>query len=185
MKTLVIADRRPEIDITSTVLLEKIELVITLGDLSREEIFGLENVNHIPKIGIYGNHDDGMYMNDYGILNIHLKIWDFGGIRFGGFQGCVRYKDNPTAIMYTQQEAKNLMQGFPSVDVFISHCPPRGINDEEEQSHQGFDALRDYIDNQQPKIWLHGHTYPTAENIFRQYLSTRVVYVFKYKIIDL
>ena len=32
---------------------------------------------------------------------MHLKIWDFKGLRFGGFQGYVRYKDNSDAIMYT------------------------------------------------------------------------------------
>ena len=73
---------------------------------------------------------------------MHLKIWDFKGLRFGGFQGYVRYKDNSDAIMYTQEEANVLMRGFPAVDVFYIHCLPRGINDEQEIAHQGFDALR-------------------------------------------
>lgn len=185
MKVLVIADRRPEIDIASVVASENIELVITLGDLTREDILGLAEVKHIPKIGVYGNHDSGMYMPEFGIWDMHLKIWDFQGLRFGGFQGCVRYKENPDAIMCTQEEANSLMQNFPKTDVFISHCPPRGINDEEEIAHQGFDALRKYIDEQQPKVWLHGHTYPTDETVVRQHGNTRVEYVFKYKIVEL
>lgn len=79
-------------------------------------------------------------------------------MRFGSFQGCVRYQENLDAIMFTQDEANTLMRNFPKVDIFLSHCPPRGINDEEEIAHQGFDALRKYIDEQQPKTWLHGHT---------------------------
>jgi uncharacterized protein len=185
MKTLVIADRNPHIDIPAIVAQENIELVITLGDLTREDILGLEHVTHIPKIGVYGNHDSGNYMPDLGIWDMHLKTWRYNDITFGGFQGCVRYKENPDAIMYTQTEAQTLMQNFPPVDVFISHCPPRGINDEAEIAHQGFDALRSYLDTEHPRVWLHGHTYPTDETMIREHEGTRIEYVFKYRIIDL
>ena len=185
MNVLAIADRSPKINILDELSKNHIELVITLGDLTREDILLLEQVTNIPKIGIYGNHDSGTYMTELGIWDMHLKTWDYQGLKFGGFQGCVRYKDNPEAIMYTQEQANRMMIGFPKVDVFISHCPPRGINDEVEVSHQGFDAFRTYLDNQQPKVWLHGHTYPTEENITKQHDSTRIEYVFGYKVIDL
>lgn len=185
MKVLVIADRQPDIDILATIQNEAIELVITLGDLTREDVLALGEVKHIPKIGVYGNHDSGNYMPELGIWDMHLKIWDFKGLRFGGFQGCVRYKENPDAIMFTQAEADALMQNFPKVDVFLAHCPPRGINDEEEVAHQGFDALRRYVDQQQPKILLHGHTYPTEETVIKQHGNTRIEYVFRQKIIEL
>ncbi len=185
MKALVIADRRPDIDIRSTIESEDIELVITLGDLTREDILALAEIKHIPKIGVYGNHDSGTYMPELGIWDMHLKIWEYNGLKFGGFQGCVRYKENPDAIMCTQGEATSLMQNFPPVDVFISHCPPRGINDETEIAHQGFDALRQYIDAQQPKVWLHGHTYPTEKTVIQQHGPTRIEYVYKHKIIEL
>jgi Icc-related predicted phosphoesterase len=124
-------------------------------------------------------------MQELGIWDMQLKVWDFMGKRFGGFQGCVRYKENPEAIMYTQQEANELMQGFPPVDIFICHCPPRGINDEEEVAHQGYDALRTYIDKNPPQVLLHGHTYPTEDNIVRQHGNTRIEYTSGYRIIDL
>ena len=123
MKALVIADRQPNIDLASTVNQENIDLVITLGDLVREDLLGLEEVKHIPKIGVYGNHDSGMYMSEFDIWGMHLKIWDFKGLRFGGFRGYVQYKDNPDAIMYTQEEANVLMRGFPAVDVFYIPLP--------------------------------------------------------------
>ena len=185
MKTLVIADRNPKINIPDIVAQNKIDLVITLGDLTREDILGLTLVNKIPKIGVYGNHDSGSYMEELGIWDMHLKIWDFEGLTFGGFQGCVRYKENPDAIMYTQEEANKLMETFPKVDVFISHCPPRGINDEDEIAHQGFNALRKYLDINKPKYWLHGHTYPTEETIIKQFGPTNIEYVYEYRIIEL
>lgn len=185
MKTLVIADRPPGINIAEVVAGENIELIITLGDLTREDIYGLSQVSDIPKVGVYGNHDSGNYMPELGIWDMHLKIWGYRGFTFGGFQGCVRYKENPDAIMCTQEEANAMMENFPAVDVFITHCPPRGINDEDEIAHQGFDALRTYIDQHKPKVLLHGHTYPTDESVIKDHNGTRIEYVFKYRIIDL
>ena len=185
MKALVIADKQPNIDIAATVAAERIDLVITLGDLIREDIIALAAVRTIPKIGVYGNHDSGTYMPELGIWDMHRKVWEYNGLTFGGFQGCVRYKENPDAIMYTQSQAREMMQGYPRVDVFLSHCPPRGINDEEDVSHQGFDALREYLDQQRPAVWLHGHTYPSDETIVTQHGPTRIEYVFRHKIITL
>lgn len=185
MNVLAIADRRPKIDIHEVVQNNGIELIITLGDLTREDLLPLEHVTTIPKIGVYGNHDSGKYMPDLGIWDMHLKVWDYKGLRFGGFQGCVRYKENPDAIMYTQEEASQLMNGFPKVDVFLCHCPPRGINDEDEVAHQGFNALKDYIEREQPAVLLHGHTYPTEETVVRQHGATRIEYVFDHKIVIL
>ena len=185
MKVLVIADRRPKIDIIEFVRSNGVELIITLGDLTREDILQLESITNIPKIGVYGNHDSGMYMQDLGIWDMHLRVWDYNGLKFGGFQGCVRYKENPDAIMYTQNEASQMMKNFPKVDVFISHCPPRGVNDEDEIAHQGFDGLREYLDAQQPSVWLHGHTYPTEEILLKQIGPTRIEYVYEYKLVEL
>lgn len=185
MNILAIADRRPKIDIQDVVRQNNVELIVTLGDLTREDLLQLEQITVIPKIGVYGNHDSGTYMPDLGIWDMHLKVWDYNGLRFGGFQGCVRYKENPDAIMCTQEEATRLMANFPKVDVFLCHCPPRGINDEEEVAHQGFDVLRDYIEREQPKVLLHGHTYPTEENVVKQHGPTRIEYVFEYKIVTL
>lgn len=185
MITLVIADRNPQINIAEVASQENVDLVITLGDLVREDLLTAVSIQDIPKIGVYGNHDSGNYMPEIGIMDMHLKIWDFKGLRFGGFQGCVRYKPNPDAIMYTQEEAMSMMKNFPPVDVFICHCPPRGINDEEEIAHQGFDALRMYIDKHHPKVLLHGHTYPTEEDMIREYNSTRIEYVYKHRLVQL
>ncbi len=148
MNVLAIIDRRPKIDIQDVVRQNNVKLIVTLGDLTREDLLQLEQITTIPKIGVYGNHDSGTYMPDLGIWDMHLKVWDYNGLRFGGFQGCVRYKENPDAIMYTQEEATQLMEKFPKVEVFLCHCPPRGVNDEEEVAHQGFNALRDYTERE-------------------------------------
>lgn len=186
MNALVIADRNPHIDIQQIVQANNAQIIITLGDLTREDILGLQQITAIPKIGVYGNHCSGTYMPELGMMDMHLKTWGYNGLVFGGFQGCVRYKDNPDAIMYTQEQAKQMFAGFPPVDIFISHCPPYGINDEpDEIAHQGFIALRDYLDRTPPKVWLHGHTYPTDETMVTQHNGARIEYVFGYKVLGL
>lgn len=184
MRFLVIADKNPGIDLSQKAEEEKVNLIISLGDFERSMLLSLAKTN-IPKIGVYGNHDAGEYMQEINMLNLHMHTWTFGGYTFGGFQGCVRYKENPQAIMYTQEEANAMFTYFPPVDIFISHCPPRGINDEEEIAHQGFNALKDYVDKYHPKVLFHGHTYPTEENRIRQYNDTRIEYVSGYKIVDI
>jgi uncharacterized protein len=185
MKLLAIADRNPAIDIPQIVKNEQIDFVVTLGDLERHDLLGLFGVGHIPKIGVYGNHDSGNYMNELGIINMHLKAYSYKNTAIGGLQGCVRYKENPDAIMSTQQETWTMLAGFPAVDIFITHCPPRGVNDEDELTPQGFDALRDYVLKMKPKYLLHGHTYPTEDSIVRRLGDTEIIYVHKYKIVDL
>jgi Icc-related predicted phosphoesterase len=186
MNALVIADHNPHINISQVVHDNNVQLIITLGDLTREDIFELQQITNIPKIGVYGNHDSGNYMSELGIVDMHLKTWQYNGLTFGGFQGCVRYKENPEALMYTQEQAEQMLSGFLPVDVFLSHCPPYGINDEpEEVAHQGFMALRHYLDKTSPKVWLHGHTYPTEETLIKQYEQTRIEYVSRYRIVDL
>lgn len=185
MRILAFADKDPIIDIPQTIIDEQIDLIVTLGDLDVFGLMPLKEVTSIPKIGVYGNHCSGTYMESLGIMNMHMATWQWGGLTFGGLQGCVRYKDNPQAIMYTQDEVTAMMAQFPPVDIFICHCPPRGINDEnDELSHQGFDGLRTYIDRTAPRMLTHGHTYPPADELVTQHGATRIEYVFRSGIIE-
>lgn len=87
MKILFFADRPPDKPIKK--ILEEnpgVELIVTLGDLYSFDISELAEITDIPKIGVYGNHCDGRYMETLGIENMHLKFRDFGGVRFFGYQ---------------------------------------------------------------------------------------------------
>ena len=163
-----------------------IDIIITLGDLEQTELAGLENVTNLPKLGVYGNHCSGMYFEPLSITNMHLKTFEFGGLTFGGFEGCVRYKKNPYAKMYTQEEASELLKDFPYVDVMLVHCPPFGVNDEpDEVAHQGYKALRTYVEEMKPKYLLHGHTYPTDGTMVTKLGDTQILYVHQDKLIEL
>lgn len=186
MKILAIADRPPRESIRSILDKDHIDLICILGDLDLFSLSELKEITHIPKLGIYGNHDSGTYFEPLGIVNMHLKTYEYNGLVFGGFEGCVRYKNDPHAKMYTQEEASKLLKDFPRVDVMLVHCPPYGVNDEpDELAHQGFIALREYVEQKKPKYLLHGHTYPTAETLVTKLGDTEVIYVYEDKIIEL
>ncbi len=186
MKVLAIADRAPKESIRTILDREQnVDLICTLGDLDYFSLAELKDIHSIPKIGVYGNHCSGSYFEELGIKNMHLAIFEYKGFVFGGFEGSVRYKNDPYAPMYTQEEATIMLVDFPKVDVMLCHCPPFGINDEEEIAHQGFKALRYYIEKYKPKHLLHGHTYPTEKNIVTQYQETKIIYVFADKIVEI
>lgn len=185
MKILAISDRPPRETIQAFLEKNPVDLICTLGDLDQYMLQELEDITNIPKLGVYGNHDSGMYFEPLGIENMHLKTYEFGGLTFGGFEGSVRYKNDPYAKMYTQEEAVALLRDFPRVDVMLTHCPPYGINDEPEVAHQGLRALREYIEKKKPKYLLHGHTYPTKDNLVTKLGDTEIIYVYEDKLIEL
>lgn len=185
LRLLVIADRPPTYPIRKTVAENFIDVIVTLGDLDLLQIRELETIVDIPKLGVYGNHCSGSYMESVGLVNMHLNVVTIQGITFGGFEGSVRYKESPYAKMYTQEQASEMLKDFPHVDVMLAHCPPYGINDDNrELSHTGFVGLRKYIEEQNPAYLLHGHTYPTEPTMVHQYQQTRIEYVFGERVIQ-
>jgi len=186
MKILAIADRPPREKITEILKKHPIDLICTLGDLEQYDIADLEYITDIPKIGVYGNHDSGRYFEPLGIKNMHLTTLEYKGIMFGGFEGCVRYKNDEYAKMYTQEQASEMLKNFSRVDVMLVHCPPYSVNDEPgELAHEGYIGLKDYVEREKPKYLLHGHTYPTTENMMTKLAETEIIYIYQDQIIEL
>jgi Icc-related predicted phosphoesterase len=133
------------------------DCIVSLGDLEIDELAPLLRPEIVvPHICVRGNHDGD---EETGFVDTHLKRGSVNGHVFGGFEGCLRYK-NFGFHQYTQEEATALLADFPAVDVMISHSPPLGVHDDVEAPHIGFEALRDYCERHQPAYLLHGHTYP-------------------------
>lgn len=184
MHILAIADRPPEKPMKEILAEHTIDVVVTLGDLEMSQIRSLENVD-LPKLGVYGNHCSGMYMPELGIENMHMKIKEIQGVVFGGFEGCVKYKES-SAKMYTQEEASAMLSVLPKVDIMLVHCPPYGVNDDPtEISHTGYVGLREYVEREKPKYLFHGHTYPKENELVTLLGNTKIIYIFGSKIIEI
>jgi len=186
MIILAIADRPPRTSIKSILQNNHVDLICTLGDLDFFMLKELQDINDMPKIGVYGNHCSGKYFESLGIKNMHLQTFEFQGVIFGGFEGSVRYKESSYAKMYTQKEAQVLLRDFPYVDVMLTHAPPYGINDEpNDPTHAGLIGIRDYVLSKKPKYLMHGHTYPNSKNMVTKLGETGIIYVYQDKLIDL
>src|SRR3712207_6896420 len=68
--------------------------------------------------------------------------------------------------------------------VFVTHSPPFGLGDREDQAHVGFESFLGLIDRHKPSLWLHGHVHlygperseeHTSELQSRQYLVCRLL----------
>lgn len=185
MKILAIADRPARQPIPELISQHHPDIICTLGDLGMHELRALEAVTNIPKLGVYGNHDSGLYMESLGIQNMHLQTFEYNGWKFGGFEGSVKYKD-ADAPMYTQTESIEMLKDFPRVDILLTHAPPFGINDEpDDPTHAGFKGLLQYVEEKNPGYLLHGHTYPTDDQLIIRHGETNIIYVFADKIIKI
>lgn len=189
MVILAILDHPSKSSILSLVEKHQDDLICTLGNLDYFSLQELEKITNIPKIRVYGNCCSGNYFDSLNIHNLHLKTFEHNRIKFGGFEGSICYKESAYAKIYTQEEAKKILKDFPTVDVFLAHSPPYGpygINDEpKSSSHQGFISIKEYIKKKKLKYFLHGHTYPTKENLVEKYGDTNIVYVYEDKIIEI
>ncbi|SKO34461.1 putative phosphoesterase, ICC [Mycobacteroides abscessus subsp. abscessus] len=176
MRLLLIADTEPLLkpSLQQYVSDRKIDAVITVGDLYAFDLNGIEECC-VPAMGVYGNHCSPDYLERLGMINLHRNRVMLGGLSFTGMEGCVRYNEYSRAVAYTQEEYAAMITDLEPADILVTHCPPRGINDGPDRAHIGIDALRTWIDENQPQVLIHGHTYP--QNPITQHGATRIVYV--------
>jgi Icc-related predicted phosphoesterase len=182
MRLLVLADEESWLPLPAIVASHQPDAIVTLGDLDPDVLDPLGRFP-IPVLGVYGNHDDGRYLEAANTTNLHLRSAELGGLTFAGFEGCVRYTRG-APLQYTQKEASKLARRLPAADVLISHSPPRGIHEEpDDRAHQGFDGLRDYVERVAPRIHLHGHT-PAPPRRSRRLGRTTVIHVVGHQVVD-
>jgi uncharacterized protein len=160
LRALALADEAPYIPI-QRLLARGVDIVLCLGDLTRTDLEPLAGVQ-LPKLGVFGNHDDGGEFDGLGIENVHLRSVEVCGLTFGGFSGSHEYRPaKGTRLMWTQKQASKLLKHFEHVDVMLCHSPPLGVNDDaDDPAHVGLQGLRDYVEREHPAMLLHGHTYP-------------------------
>jgi Icc-related predicted phosphoesterase len=157
------------------------DLLLSLGDIADAVILEAAAAWKCPAIfAVKGNHDsDGPFPEP--IIDLHLRTWEFAGLRFGGLNGCWQYKPRG-AFLYYQEEAETFLEAFPAVDVFISHNSPRGVHDREDEVHTGFSALNSYILRTTPRLLLHGHQHQERET---KVGATRVIGVYGWRVIEI
>lgn len=152
------------------------DVLISTGDLTQFDFAGLEQgTAKKTSFGVYGNHDSGEYLERLGIINLHNQVYEWQGLKWGGFQGCPRYKKGG-GPQYTEEEAQQWANNFPAVDVLLLHAGPRDmLDDPSDQTHLGSLSVRKYVLEKKPRYVFCGHQYSNEDlevegiQLFRTY----------------
>lgn len=131
----------------------------------RGEHWGKKLYPGAPLFAVRGNHD----FDDLSILFRECpvrefmetpQIFEFGGLRFGGFRGVLRI-DGEQSDEIGEREMEAKLEALGPVDVLVTHGPPEGILD----NGFGSEALRAYVDKYRGKplrAHLFGHIHEAA-----------------------
>ncbi len=191
------------------------DVVLSCGDLPWEDLERIVDVANVPLLFVPGNHDPALVavqapvwppsiefrdLDDppgpRGCTSVDGRIEDAAGLRIAGLGGSVRYRPGPNQYTQRQMAArarrlarrarlKRLRDGR-GVDVLIAHSPPKGLGDEDDPAHEGFEAFHGLVRKLRPRLLLHGHVHPYGIARPDRYIDeTRVVNVIPYKVIDL
>lgn len=144
-------------------LYKSCDVLVATGDLTLFDFGDLqERQERKPAFGVYGNHCSGTYFEQLGITNLHNKVVDFNKYKWGGFQGCLKYKE--TGVMFTEEQAQEFADNFPYVDILLLHAGPKGLLDDPlDPIHIGSESIRRYVTEKRPKFVFFGHQYTNAE----------------------
>lgn len=164
--------------------LDEYDLIISCGDLKADYLSFLVTMAKCPVLYVHGNHDTGYGTHPpEGCDCIEEKLVVYNGLRILGLGGCLRY--HPGEYQYTDREMRRRIRKLRftlwrsgGVDIVVTHAPPKGLGDDRDPAHRGFEALVELLDKYHPAYLLHGHThmnYGGQKNRFHSYGGTSII----------
>jgi Icc-related predicted phosphoesterase len=149
------------------------DLIVSCGDLPGYYLDYLVSTLNVPLYAVHGNHDAAPPFEGAATFNSCGAHWIGGrgvrarGVLLAGFDGSVRYNDGPYQASQVEMHAAvrqlvpwllvNRLRFGRYLDVLITHAPPRGIHDQSDRCHTGFEAFNWLVRRFQPRYHLHGH----------------------------
>ena len=196
MKILVLSDTADKMlwDYLNRELLEGVELVLACGDLPSAYLSFLTCFTEAPILYVHGNHDQSYEKKPpEGCICVEDDIYVYKGVRILGLGGSMRYRN--ADHMYTEREMRGRIRKLfwkllrhKGFDILMTHAPARGIGDQDDLPHRGFECFLKLMDKYHPKYMFHGHVHPEYGIGFkreRDYGSTRVVDVYTRYIVEI
>jgi Icc-related predicted phosphoesterase len=168
VKILALADEpsRALWDFNTRERLEGVDLILSCGDLPAEYLEYLTNFTTAPILYVHGNHD-GKYAEHEpgGCVCIEDRIYVWNGLRIAGLGGCMRYSDREQ-FQYTERQMAHRAARLRlrarragGIDMLVTHAPARGLNDQPDPAHIGFDCFNRLLDDCAPGWFIHGHVH--------------------------
>jgi Icc-related predicted phosphoesterase len=183
-----------------------VELVIGCGDLPYYYLEFLQSILNVSLIYVHGNHDpEQEYLSDgsvvtgpLGGINVHCQTYKEKNLLLAGLEGSIRYKDG--LFQYSQQEMWlnvifhlvprfliNKIRYGRYLDMLVAHSPPYNIHNGDDHIHVGFKAFLWIMKVFKPRYLIHGHrhVYTSLEVTETQFLETKVINIYPYKILEI
>jgi Icc-related predicted phosphoesterase len=135
----------------------KIDFILSCGDVEPPILEEIHLRFQKPIFAVKGHHDSTKPFPEY-ITDVHLRFVQHRNWFISGFGSMPSYKGSGAHEWDDLAVAEKLSK-FPYVDILICHAPLLGITDKEDYARQGSEAIRRYIDAQQPKFVYHGHVH--------------------------
>lgn len=196
MKILLLADEPdPALwDYLNRSLLKDVELILSCGDLPAEYLSFLTCFTHAPIVYVHGNHDEAYDDKPpEGCICAEDDVCVVNGLRIVGLGGSMRYRNG--THMFTERQMtwramklrwKLLRHG--GFDILLTHAPARGIGDQDDLPHRGFETFRRLMNRWRPRYMVYGHVHPQYGALSfrreRQFEETIVVNAYKRYVID-
>ena len=175
-----------------------VEAVISCGDLPFDYLDYILTFLGAPVYYVLGNHDPAPDSPEHpqGCTPLDGRIVDAGGVVLAGLSGSRLYSGGPN--QYTERQMRRRVRalstrircrrlaGRPKPQVFVTHSPPFGLGDREDQAHVGFESFLGLIDRHEPFLWLHGHVHlygPERQRVVSRG-KTKLVNVFGHRILE-
>lgn len=186
MKVLTVSDTVVKELVTPTppAPVKNIDLILGGGDLPPEYLRELRNRYDVPLFYVLGNHDIRHEIAPFGCTNITGKIFSVNGFNFLGFSGSRWYNGNQN--QYREHEMRSQIRKLwfklwrlKTIDVILTHAPPRYIHDAEDRCHKGFKCYRRFINRHEPRFFIHGHIHRLFDSP-----SDRISIIGKTKVIN-
>jgi uncharacterized protein len=185
-----------------------IQMVFGCGDVPARYLEFLVDALDKPVYYVMGNHCEeftrggsrGVAIQPMGCIDIGGKVIQdpLTGLILAGIAGSPRYSGEK-GHQYTERQVQWVMLKMAprliwnrirlgrSLDVLITHSPPRDVNDREDVPHRGFIAMRGFLKWFRPRFQLHGHVhiYDRSKQVRTEFMETSVINVYPYKVLDL
>ena len=125
------------------------------------------------------------------------RLRDGTRLLVAGLGGCRRYNDGDNqfseramawrVLRMTPRLWFNRIRYGRCLDILVTHAPPRGIGDREDQPHQGFRAFLRFIRRFRPRCLIHGHIHLYDRNERREYhyAGCKVVNAYDHCVVEL
>lgn len=145
--------------------LDDVDLILSCGDLKPEYLSFLVTMSHARLLYVPGNHD-GIYETQppEGCECVDGRLLTVEGLRILGLGGSAWYNGGPH--QYTEgQMRRRIRKKAPAlwlgsgVDIVLAHAPIRGLGDQDDPAHRGFDCFRGLVERWHPRYFVHGHVH--------------------------